>query len=287
MFIFDNVMFAGTVIVRDQMESQNYQPSGGTDGWALLANGDAFLNNATLRGEFVIGPDPGNHIEGRVDGTTAVIYFYTGDASETDPGGFEVSAAGGQLHMTQSSPVTAEGSAVLVLNASDGFATGSVYINTAGVTLPIGSLILDNTDILCDRMQSVSVTQNAIPATVSTVFVVVPGVNLVVPNPFRGNVRVHMDGGLFNSVAANRTEVGFRIRDTNAAGAILYDGTTIVDTISRAGLAATYSTVSGERLVSVGVAGPGPDLYVEMMFRSSAAGTASIQIPNLIVTPEM
>jgi hypothetical protein len=90
MFVFDNVMFAGTVIVRDQMESQNYEPSNGTDGWALLANGDAFLNDVTIRGMFSTGPAGSPHIiiaDSAAPPFNGVprILLYSGDPQEILP----------------------------------------------------------------------------------------------------------------------------------------------------------------------------------------------------------
>lgn len=51
MFVFDNVLTAGTVLVRQQIESQNYQSSGGTQGWVIEADGDATFNNVNLHGD--------------------------------------------------------------------------------------------------------------------------------------------------------------------------------------------------------------------------------------------
>lgn len=51
MFLFDNVLTAGTVLVRQQIESQNYQSSGGTLGWVIEADGDATFNNVVLHAD--------------------------------------------------------------------------------------------------------------------------------------------------------------------------------------------------------------------------------------------
>lgn len=47
---FENPLTAGTVLVREQIQSQNYDP--GNDGWVIKANGDAEFNNLTIRGTF-------------------------------------------------------------------------------------------------------------------------------------------------------------------------------------------------------------------------------------------
>lgn len=46
---FDNPTFAGTVLVKEAIQSQNFQT--GVTGWKLEANGDAELNNVVIRGE--------------------------------------------------------------------------------------------------------------------------------------------------------------------------------------------------------------------------------------------
>lgn len=86
MFQFDNMMFAGSVIVRNRAESQNYQPSGGTDGWAIFANGDAFFYNIVARGDITAdslstGPAPGRRVvidSGSSPDVNAGIEFYSG-----------------------------------------------------------------------------------------------------------------------------------------------------------------------------------------------------------------
>lgn len=45
---FDNPLVAGTVLVREAIQSQNY--SAGTAGWIIEADGDAELNDVTVRG---------------------------------------------------------------------------------------------------------------------------------------------------------------------------------------------------------------------------------------------
>lgn len=46
---FDNPTFAGTVLVKEAIQSQNFQT--GTAGWKLEASGDAELNSVVIRGE--------------------------------------------------------------------------------------------------------------------------------------------------------------------------------------------------------------------------------------------
>lgn len=49
---FDNPLTAGTVLVREQIQSQNYDP--GTAGWVIKSNGDAEFNDVVIRGGTVV-----------------------------------------------------------------------------------------------------------------------------------------------------------------------------------------------------------------------------------------
>lgn len=49
---FENPLTAGTVLVREQIQSQNYDP--GVAGWVVKANGDAEFNSVVIRGGTVV-----------------------------------------------------------------------------------------------------------------------------------------------------------------------------------------------------------------------------------------
>lgn len=49
---FENPLTAGTVLVREQIQSQNYDP--GVAGWVVKANGDAEFNDVVIRGGTVV-----------------------------------------------------------------------------------------------------------------------------------------------------------------------------------------------------------------------------------------
>lgn len=50
---FENPLTAGTVLVREQIQSQNYVE--GSSGWVIKANGDAEFNSVTIRGSVTQG----------------------------------------------------------------------------------------------------------------------------------------------------------------------------------------------------------------------------------------
>lgn len=85
MFVFDNVLTAGTVLIRDRIESQNWTPSGFTAGWAIEADGDAFFNDATIRGVFIVGDYPGGE------------YLIIGDDPNNPAIEFQTTGPGGVL----------------------------------------------------------------------------------------------------------------------------------------------------------------------------------------------
>ena len=50
---FESMLVAGTVLIREDIESQNYVT--GVSGWAIFANGDAEFNNGIFRGQLTAG----------------------------------------------------------------------------------------------------------------------------------------------------------------------------------------------------------------------------------------
>lgn len=85
MFVFDNVLTAGTVLVREQIESQNWTPSAGASGWVIKANGDASFRDIDIRGAFSTGP-PTPYIDIPADSNN--IYFHPNQVISpiTNPG---------------------------------------------------------------------------------------------------------------------------------------------------------------------------------------------------------
>lgn len=89
-------MVAGTVLIIEREESQNYVP--GVSGWAIFADGDAEFNSVIARGTIIVGPDPGNHIEISNDNLPdhePRISFYTGSPSEGQEGRISSSGPSG------------------------------------------------------------------------------------------------------------------------------------------------------------------------------------------------
>lgn len=80
---FRYVITAGTVLILERVESQNY--NAGVAGWAIFADGNAEFNNVTIRGSLITGPPGSEHIEIH-DSPANEIQFYTGDAQEEEHG---------------------------------------------------------------------------------------------------------------------------------------------------------------------------------------------------------
>lgn len=282
---FQDPIVAGNTLVREAIESENFET--GFTGWRIATDGTAEFNDLFTRGTFTTGPPPDPRIE-IGGGSLPTIDFYNDDPGTHIDGPGQIQAIDDQLYLSSPSRDVVD-QALLHLIAPDSAngIPGRVLVEFSDdLSGREHTFEIDGAGILCEPMRVAPSVSNSIPNTTSTVFVLVgglAGVTRVVPPS--GILQVLMQGALFNSVAANRTEVGFKIRANNAAGAVLYDGTaSAVDIMSRAGLLATYSDVAKTRVIGGLV--PGTVAWVEMYYRSSAAGTASIQIPSLIVTPQ-
>lgn len=58
---FSDPIVAGEELIRTGIRSSNY--AAGLAGWRVARNGDAEFNDVLIRGELIVGPDPGQHIE--------------------------------------------------------------------------------------------------------------------------------------------------------------------------------------------------------------------------------
>lgn len=271
-------------MVIDDMHSENFET--GFTGWQLTKAGDAEFNNVVTRGELstAAAPLPRVVVGG---GSLPTIEFYNDDPVTHIDGPALMQAVDDGLIIVSPSRDIIDAAVLRLTPPNSAANLGGTFLFDFSDDLSGRQNVVDiegAAGILCPVMRPVSVLANAILNTASTVFVPAATVNVNKTAPPSGWIKVHMDAGMFNSVATNRTEVGYRVRDTNAAGTLLYDGTSAIDTMGRTGTSATYSTVTIDRLA--GPFTPGANLYVEMMYRSNVAGTASIQVPSLIVTPE-
>lgn len=80
------VFGAQNALVRDWIKSRNYVP--GVSGWQLDADGDADLNDVTVRGTIIVGVLPDPQVEIIVDPSLgqAAILLKTNAVNETSPG---------------------------------------------------------------------------------------------------------------------------------------------------------------------------------------------------------
>lgn len=122
MIEFENPLTAGTVLVREQIQSQNYVA--GSDGWVIKANGDAEFNSVVIRGATVV-----SGLALYYDGAPALgnLILSIAAAAGTDvygnayPQGLGVFGSDGEL--------TADGS-TLTVTGSNG---SQVQLSTGGV----------------------------------------------------------------------------------------------------------------------------------------------------------
>lgn len=72
---FNNSILAGTTLVRDAIQSENFQT--GVTGWRIERDGDAEFNDVTVRGELeVVGTDPTDKLTASLNSGTPQIRFF-------------------------------------------------------------------------------------------------------------------------------------------------------------------------------------------------------------------
>lgn len=118
---FANSILAGETLVRPAMQSEAFQS--GVQGWRITRQGDAEFNNATVRGELIVGQMPGQYV--RI-GKSAdlpllppVFEMSTGSAEESQPGFINATGSGFTLQSIWQSPVSVDTgrAASIVLNS--------------------------------------------------------------------------------------------------------------------------------------------------------------------------
>lgn len=142
MFTFNDVITAGTVLVRQQIESQNWTPSGGLSGWYIGSDGTASFNNVTVRGAFHIGgPAPIPGIDGFVNGTQPQLRFNSGVTGETQGALIfaDVNAGPMQPVIVMSSATTNNGQVELYLGPASTGGFGQATFATVNDTAPVGA----------------------------------------------------------------------------------------------------------------------------------------------------
>jgi hypothetical protein len=95
---FQQQVTAGTVLVIERIESQNYEA--GVSGWMIAADGSAEFFNVIARGEIVTGPDGTLHVAVRDNG----LFLYSGQADELQPGQVTIFNVGDTTFMTIATP---------------------------------------------------------------------------------------------------------------------------------------------------------------------------------------
>lgn len=104
---FENPLTAGTVLVREQIQSQNYDA--GVSGWVIKSNGDAEFNDLTIRGtfygaEFIINDDGMFFYDGTPAAGNLIMSIAAAQGADSFGNGFRrgvmvYSSAGSALQM--------------------------------------------------------------------------------------------------------------------------------------------------------------------------------------------
>jgi len=121
-FVFQHEIVAGTVLVVEQVESQNYVAT--ISGWVIRADGTAEFLSVTIRGTFISGTGTGQHVAINDSNAPNGIAFYTGDADESFPGVVQPQADANSLSVSLISPLStsggSSGSALVVASGKSG-----------------------------------------------------------------------------------------------------------------------------------------------------------------------
>lgn len=236
---FQNEIVAGTVLVREAIESENFAP--GVAGWKIWANGDAEFNDVTVRGDLIAGTatdyvkvssTPSPHIEfassaaavdttgrlgfdaagGDVFALEAPEFSGTGAASKLEftPAGTELQAVNGNLRLEAVvGDVEVIGSTVELGGAAP---TNRVTIDPAGKTFATygtdrGKGVLDFTPVILSTALGAA----------ETVGVTSGSVDFEVGRAYRITLHYQGSGNTLGD------EVGFRMRRTSVLGNSLFD----------------------------------------------------------------
>lgn len=248
---FQSSILAGTVLVRSAIRSPNYVA--GVSGWTINQDGSVEFNNAVIRGSIIAGGGTVRLDAGgvKVDGTALQfdINFTGGFLARRLPD----DGAYGQLNMLSSTPGATSGGGIF-LNPTDPTAngntysnTGSVYVDTEvvgaverGVTFIRSPIITGKTDAsLRLRGQSSNATADDSKVTVDTHLehqnltgVASTGASfgpIAAETLFLSTVADWLADsaylvkiyGRFQPTNTTTPRVGWNIRQTNTAGAIL------------------------------------------------------------------
>lgn len=293
MFVFDNMLVAGTILVRDQIESQNWESSGHTAGWAVKANGDAFFFNITAAGNIradrvTTGSAPDPFIDIYND-SVAHIEMHSGDPSAVAP--FQYVLNPGELTL-MTEDLNAGQVPTFTLSSVDSVTQpdgGFTFVGSPDAPSGRSQMSIEWCDINISE-GSVNIfpmrAQTAIDAgplaTTSVPFVsLASAANVTVPAVLSGTVYVGICGDVANSLAANAGNLGFEVRANTAGGAVLQAATLGNSAIQQGTNRSTLST----GMVVTGLPTTG-DIFVRAMFASdNAANTATFRRIHLTVIP--
>lgn len=131
-------------------------------------------------------------------------------------------------------------------------------------------------------MRATFFTAGGPATTTATSFAILGGGNFTMPNPPSGGVIFHLSAELSNSLAAEGALWTVRVRDTNAAGAILLTASTSRELKSYG----TGAQAFGRTVTATGISAAIATLYVEIMVASTnAANTATFSNFIIIADP--
>jgi hypothetical protein len=308
-FVFDNVLTAGTVLVREAIESQNFDPANPTAaGWGLLANGDAYFNNITAQGNIQASSlDIQQPSGGRIASAfttdagvpVAEIDWYSRNANEAAPARIwnRTNATQAALYV-QSPKHTTNGNAQseLTLTSSRPGLTGSLAVveadeidlqGTGGGNASVfvtGSASVSGALTTPSQAAGAALQVAAATTTATAYATVAPECALSMPYPASGVILVAISADHTNDTATQFTITGFEIRDTNSAGTLRVGANDARAVMFRQNAADINGRAAAGYTTAIGGLPTSGTMFVRLMCRVTG-GTGNIRARNLSVIP--
>lgn len=299
---FRDPIVSGNTLVREAIQSGNYVA--GVAGWKISSNGDAEFNSVAVRGWFNTQTTGiTRHIEINRPRVSPLIpqpgqiEFFSDDPNEFSAAVIGATWTSGDpnpyLNLISPTVLADRSRTQIVMRAPNNGAagTGLISASTNGASRAVFELstILGGMVFLAPLMRTVQgqfITGSGTVSTTSVAYVAVnAATSFTMPYPASGSIKVDLDAFMVNSAAAPAfSELGFEIRDTNAAGT-LRQAAADVHAAGLQNMPANAGATCALSRTITGLPTTGT-MYVSLMMRSSVAtNTASVYCPTLNVTP--
>lgn len=215
MIDFQNVIVAGTTLIRDAIQSPDYVA--GVSGWSVNKDGTAEFNDVTIRGEFIAQSPSGAFVEISAGSSVASILL-------------EPASLGG--HSYSSAALFADSGSSSASLSIEGPGMDANFATLYGITLISGPTLGDTTIDLNASKVSINSTEIGLGyvtgvesaatlagiTTTETLALTTPSVTFAANRAFEITAQ-----SLYTFSVATASNPGANFRKTNAAGLVLSD----------------------------------------------------------------